>query len=130
MHPRIRNRWRLLSALGAAGAFAASLHGQQPVSPPPGERDAFRFKSGIELINVTATVCFTVPQALAVGEAVERGLARRTAEGKDTSNLVPTCALMIGRLDDWMQVLINRDNITTHPADFSMRIGTFVYPRI
>ncbi|MEP6984291.1 MAG: transaldolase family protein [Chloroflexota bacterium] len=64
-------------------------------------------------INVTATVCFTVPQALAVGEAVERGIKRREAEGKDTSNLVPTCALMIGRLDDWMQVLINRDGITT-----------------
>ncbi len=64
-------------------------------------------------VNVTATVCFTVPQALAVGEVVERGLKRREAEGKDTSNLVPTCALMIGRLDDWMQVLINRDSITT-----------------
>jgi transaldolase len=64
-------------------------------------------------INVTATVCFTVPQALAVGEAVERGIARRNAEGKDSSYLVPACALMIGRLDDWMQVLINRDNLTT-----------------
>ena len=67
-------------------------------------------------INVTATVCFTVSQALAVADAVERGIARRTAEGKNTAHLVPACAMMIGRLDDWMNVLINRDNITTHPA--------------
>lgn len=67
-------------------------------------------------INVTATVCFTVPQAVAVGEAVERGIARRKAEGKDIADLVPACALMIGRLDDWMHALINRDNITTHPS--------------
>lgn len=67
-------------------------------------------------INVTATVCFTVPQAIAVAEAVERGLGRRVADGKDTADLVPTCAMMIGRLDDWMQALINRDNITTHPS--------------
>lgn len=67
-------------------------------------------------INVTATVCFTVPQALTVAEAVERGLARRRAEGKDTAGLYPACAMMIGRLDDWMQALIVRDGITTHPA--------------
>lgn len=80
--------------------------------------------AGIEAIEeatfqgmvVTATVCFTVPQAVAVAEAVERGLSRRAAAGKDTSHIYPACAIMIGRLDDWMQVLVNRDNITTHPA--------------
>lgn len=69
-----------------------------------------------EGINVTATVCFTVPQAIAVAEAVERGLARRAAAGLPADNLYPACALMIGRLDDWMQAIINRDNLTTHPA--------------
>ncbi len=69
-----------------------------------------------EGINVTATVCFTVPQALAVAEAVERGIARRAAAGQPTDNLYPACAMMIGRLDDWMQAVIARDNLTTHPA--------------
>ena len=34
-------------------------------------------------VSVNATVCFTVPQALAVGEAVERGLRRREEAGED-----------------------------------------------
>lgn len=48
-------------------------------------------KAGIEAfeemtyrgVSINATVSFTVPQALAVAEAVERGLKRREAEGKD-----------------------------------------------
>lgn len=80
-------------------------------------------------INVTATVCFTVAQALAVGEAVERGIKRREAEGKDTSYLVPTCAIMIGRLDDWMQVLINRDGITTADPSAYIWSGVAVMKR-
>lgn len=67
-------------------------------------------------INITATVCFTVPQAIAVAEAVERGLSRRAAEGQPLTGLHPACAMMVGRLDDWMQAVISRDNLTTHPA--------------
>ena len=33
-------------------------------------------------VSINATVCFTVPQAVAVAEAVERGLNRRAASGK------------------------------------------------
>ena len=36
-------------------------------------------------MNVNATVCFTVPQAIAVAEAVERGIAAAAAEKKDNS---------------------------------------------
>jgi Ca-activated chloride channel family protein len=45
--------------LAVVGALlVASLHGQQPQAPtrPDGESQGFRFKSGVELINVTATV--------------------------------------------------------------------------
>jgi VWFA-related protein len=45
--------------LAVVGALlVASLHGQQPQPParPDGESQGFRFKSGVELINVTATV--------------------------------------------------------------------------
>jgi hypothetical protein len=36
-------------------------------------------------VSINATVNFTLSQSLAVAEAVERGLERRTAEGKDVS---------------------------------------------
>src|SRR6266536_4417318 len=36
-------------------------------------------------VNINATVCFTVPQAIAVGEAVERALRRREAAGLDAA---------------------------------------------
>jgi transaldolase len=69
-----------------------------------------------EGININATVSFTVPQALAVGEAVERALRRRDAEGLDTARMSPVCTLMIGRLDDWMKAVTNRDDIVVDPA--------------
>ncbi len=67
-------------------------------------------------VNVNATVSFTVPQALAVAEAVERGLRRREAEGKSTAGMTPKCTVMIGRTDDWVQVLAKRDNIAIDPG--------------
>ncbi len=66
--------------------------------------------------SINATVSFTVSQALAVAEAVERGLNRRQAEGKDISRMSPVCTLMIGRLDDWLQLLVKRDGIITDPS--------------
>jgi transaldolase len=67
-------------------------------------------------VNVNATVSFTVPQAVAVAEAVERGLNRRAAEGKDNSRMVPVCTIMIGRTDDWMKVVAKRDNVDIDPS--------------
>lgn len=67
-------------------------------------------------VNVNATVCFTVPQALAVAEAVERGLDAFEAAGGDAASMTPVCTLMIGRLDDWMRVLVERDGILVHPG--------------
>jgi transaldolase len=67
-------------------------------------------------VNINATVCFSVPQALAVAEAVERGLNRRVAEGKDISKMSPVCTIMVGRLDDWIKVLEKRDHILLTPG--------------
>jgi len=66
-------------------------------------------------VSINATVSFTVPQALAAAEAVERGLARREAAGEDTSTMSPIVTIMIGRLDDWMKVLVERDDLSVHP---------------
>jgi transaldolase len=67
-------------------------------------------------VNINATVCFTVPQALAVVEAVERGLCRREAAGHDTASMTPVCTIMIGRLDDWLKVTAAREGILTNPG--------------
>jgi len=67
-------------------------------------------------VSVNATVSFTVPQAIAVAEAVERGLRRREAEGLDISTMGPVCTIMVGRTDDWMRVSAERDQITVDPG--------------
>jgi transaldolase len=67
-------------------------------------------------VSINATVSFTVSQALAVAEAVERGLARREAEGLDVSTMGPVCTIMVGRLDDWLRAVAERDQITVDPG--------------
>jgi transaldolase len=66
-------------------------------------------------VNINGTVSFTVPQAIAVAEAVERGLDRRAAAGGDVASMSPIATIMIGRLDDWMKVLVERDDLAVHP---------------
>ncbi len=79
-------------------------------------------------VNINATVSFTVPQALAAADAVERGLARRAAEGGDVTSMSPIVTLMIGRLDDWMKVVVERDDIALHP-DATNWAGVAVFKR-
>ncbi|HEX8940548.1 MAG TPA: transaldolase family protein [Candidatus Limnocylindrales bacterium] len=67
-------------------------------------------------VNINATVSFSVPQALAAAEAVERGLARREGAGQDTSAMTPIVTIMIGRLDDWLKVLVERDDLAVDPT--------------
>lgn len=67
-------------------------------------------------ISINATVSFTLPQAIAVAEAVERGLKRREAEGLDISTMGPVCTLMVGRLDDWLKVLHDKQNLSVDPG--------------
>jgi transaldolase len=69
-------------------------------------------------VSINATVSFTLPQAIAVAEAVERGLKRREKEGKDISRMGPVCTLMVGRLDDWLKVVAERENISVDPGVF------------
>ena len=67
-------------------------------------------------VSINATVCFTVPQAVTVAEAIERGLNRRIAIGKAINEMSPVCTIMIGRTDDWMRVLVKREKIDIDPA--------------
>ena len=67
-------------------------------------------------ISINATVSFTLPQCIAVAEAVERGLQRREADGHDISRMGPVCTIMVGRLDDWLKVVMESEGITTDPG--------------
>jgi transaldolase len=67
-------------------------------------------------ISINATVCFSLPQCVAVAEAVERGLRRREREGKDIATMGPVCTIMVGRLDDWLKVVLEKENIAIDPG--------------
>ena len=67
-------------------------------------------------VTINATVCFTLPQALAVAEAVEPGLKRRASEGLAVNHLKPACTIMIGRTDDWLKAVAKRDGIVVTPG--------------
>jgi len=67
-------------------------------------------------VTINTTVCFTVPQAIAAAEAIDRGIARFDAEGGDSSTMSPVVTMMVGRLDDWIQVLVGRDRVTIDPG--------------
>lgn len=53
-------------------------------------------------VNINATVSFTLSQLMAVAEAVERGLNRRSEAGLSNENMHPVCTIMLGRLDDYV----------------------------
>ena len=67
-------------------------------------------------ISINATVSFALPQCVAVAEAVERGLRRRESEGKDIATMGPVCTIMVGRVDDWLKVVMDRASISTDPG--------------
>ncbi|MGD0725426.1 MAG: transaldolase family protein [Spirochaetia bacterium] len=69
-------------------------------------------------ISINATVSFTLPQAIAVAEAVERGLSLREKERKDISRMGPVCTLMVGRLDDWLRVVAEKQSLIADPVVF------------
>ena len=54
-----------------------------------------------EGINVVATVSFTVPQCLAIGEAFQRGVERARKNGVKPG--IGIAVLMVGRLDDYLR---------------------------
>src|SRR5688572_28690689 len=67
-------------------------------------------------IRVNATVSFTVPQAIAVAQALERGLKRARAAGRDADAIKPYITLMIGRVDDHLKRVAEKQKIQTTPG--------------
>ena len=79
-------------------------------------------------ISVNATVSLSVAQAVAAAEAVERGLDRREREGLATERMGPVITIMVGRVEDWLRVLVERDGIVVHPAALAYS-GVAVFKR-
>ncbi len=81
-------------------------------------------KVGIEAIEeatyrgvcINVTVSFTVAQAVAAAEAIERGLDRRKAEGLPVEGMGPVVTIMAGRLDDWLKSVVERDQLFIDPG--------------
>jgi len=70
----------------------------------------------VQGVSINATVSFSVAQAIAAAEAVERGLTRREAAGERTDAMGPVITLMMGRLEDWLRVLADRGGVIVHPS--------------
>ena len=66
-------------------------------------------------ISVNVTVSFTVAQAVAAADAIERGLRRRDEAGLPTDRMGPVVTLMMGRIEDWLRVVVDRDALAVDP---------------
>ncbi|MFA5570585.1 MAG: transaldolase family protein [Sphaerochaetaceae bacterium] len=95
------------------GALAPNMQVKMPVTAAGIK--AFE-EATYQGVSINATVSFTVAQAVQVAEAVQRGLDRRKAEGKDTSTMSPVCTIMVGRLDDWLRVNMNKHKVAVDPG--------------
>jgi len=67
-------------------------------------------------VSINVTVSFTVPQAVAAAEAIERGMRTREAAGHDVSRMGNVVTIMVGRLDDWLKEVVARDGLEVDPA--------------
>ncbi|MFT4306055.1 MAG: transaldolase family protein [Microbacterium sp.] len=67
-------------------------------------------------VSINATLSFSVPQALAVGEAIERALDRRTADGLPEREFGHVVTIMGGRLDDWLKAWTASRGVLTTPG--------------
>ena len=67
-------------------------------------------------IRVNSTVSFTVPQAIVAAQAIERGLKRARAAGLNADTIRPYITLMIGRVDDHLKRVAEKQKIATSPG--------------
>lgn len=67
-------------------------------------------------VSINVTVSFTVAQAVAAAEAIERGLDRRAADGLPEHEFGSVVTIMGGRLDDWLKAYVAKHRILVDPA--------------
>lgn len=69
-------------------------------------------------VSINVTVSFTVSQALAAAEAIERGMNRRAAAGLAEKEFGSVVTIMGGRLDDWLKHRAVKDRVLIDPGYF------------
>ncbi len=69
-----------------------------------------------EGISINATVSFSVAQAIACAEAVERGWQRARLAGKATQNLSPCVTIMVGRVEDYLRRCLEKEGLVIDPT--------------
>lgn len=70
-------------------------------------------------ISVMATLCYSVDQAVAAAEAIERGIQRRIQAGLSTESLNPVCAVLLGMQEDWLHNYADAKGIILDPEAFT-----------
>jgi transaldolase len=94
-------------------ALAANIAVKVPATPAGIEAIEELVSRGV---RTNATVCFTVAQALACAEAGERGIERARVAGRAVDTLVPWVTVMVGRLDDHLKRVLERDRVSVEPG--------------
>ena len=67
-------------------------------------------------VSVTATVSFTLPQAIQSAEAIERGLKRAAKAGIKIDEMSPSVVVMVGRLDDHLKRVLKKEGTAIDPG--------------
>jgi transaldolase len=113
-NPRLyRNTAAIVEQAVAFGRLAPNMIVKIPVTSagiPAIEEATYRG------VSINATVSFSLPQCIAVAEALERGLWRREKEGLEIASMGPVCTIMVGRLDDWLRVVMEKEAISIEPG--------------
>jgi transaldolase len=79
-------------------------------------------------ITINATVSYSVSQALAVAEAVERGLQSARVSAINTDEMGPVITLMVGRIDDQLKRVAEKEAIQVEP-DYLEWAGVSVFKK-
>ena len=80
-------------------------------------------------ISVNTTVSFSVAQAVAAAEAIERGLAKYAEAGNDPTTLLPYVTIMVGRVGDYLRRVAVRKQIEPVDEDLLIMSGVWVFRR-
>ncbi len=78
-------------------------------------------------IPVNTTISFSVAQALAAAEAIERGLEQFEQNGGDPTRVHPYVTIMVGRVTDYLNRIASREGIDTLPENATILAGAYVF---
>lgn len=67
-------------------------------------------------VSINVTVSFSVAQAIAGAEAIERGLNRRSVKGLKEKEFGSVVTIMGGRLDDWLKHYVTKERVLIDPG--------------